>query len=215
MTRPLTTRVPCTLLESEPTVTVTKFSSAIFVSDLVLGIRDMKKCRECGVDKALTEYNKNRHKPDGLQSHCRDCSHKLFSRYYRGNRAHHKSVVMRRKKQRLKEYQVRIVRYLHEHPCVDCGNSDPIVLEFDHVRGPKRAAVANLVNSGASWANIEREIAKCEVRCANCHRKRTAQRGNHYRYAAVAKQPRQLTLNQKIAGATPVGGTTRVPSSTG
>lgn len=64
--------------------------------------------------------------------------------------------------------------YLLEHPCLDCGERDPIVLEFDHVRGKKESNVATLIHNTASIKRIQAEIAKCEVVCANCHRRRTA-----------------------------------------
>lgn len=63
--------------------------------------------------------------------------------------------------------------YLNLHPCVDCGETDVIVLEFDHVRGEKRLDVSRMVNSAVSVSTINTEISKCEVRCANCHRRKT------------------------------------------
>lgn len=51
--------------------------------------------------------------------------------------------------------------------CVDCGNKNLTVLQFDHVRGAKVKAIANMVHN--SVASMLEEIAKCEVRCANCH----------------------------------------------
>ena len=53
--------------------------------------------------------------------------------------------------------------------CKDCGNSDIRVLEFDHVRGTKVASVGSMVRRGRALAAIRAEIAKCEVRCRNCH----------------------------------------------
>jgi hypothetical protein len=67
----------------------------------------------------------------------------------------------------------RIREYLSSHPCVDCGESDHMVLEFDHVRGNKLATVSALRGRMAKWSRIEEEISKCEVRCANCHRRKT------------------------------------------
>jgi hypothetical protein len=64
--------------------------------------------------------------------------------------------------------------YLLGHPCIDCGESDPVVLDFDHVVGVKRANVSMLVYRGHNLETVASEIAKCVVRCANCHRRRTA-----------------------------------------
>lgn len=77
-----------------------------------------------------------------------------------------------------------VLEYLREHPCVECGESDPVVLEFDHVRGEKLADVATLVHSHRNMKELEDEIAKCEVVCANCHRRRTASRAGWYRQVA-------------------------------
>lgn len=63
--------------------------------------------------------------------------------------------------------------YLESHPCADCGESDPIVLQFDHVRGTKVKNVTSMTNSKAgAW----RELEKCDVVCANCHVRRTRER---------------------------------------
>ncbi len=87
---------------------------------------------------------------------------------------------MKRKRRVADEYRIKIVEYLKEHPCIDCGESDPIVLEFDHVRGSKLFSVGQKVASAGSWAKILSEMKKCEVRCCNCHRRKTAlERGWH------------------------------------
>jgi hypothetical protein len=64
--------------------------------------------------------------------------------------------------------------YLATHPCVDCGLQDLFVMEFDHVRGDKEREISLLVRDGATMKRLEAEIAKCDVRCANCHRRKTA-----------------------------------------
>ena len=71
--------------------------------------------------------------------------------------------------------------FLKRHPCVDCGEPDPVVLQFDHVRGSKAREVSLLVSDPASLSTVKEEIKKCKVRCANCHTK-TARRGGWYRY---------------------------------
>jgi hypothetical protein len=76
---------------------------------------------------------------------------------------------------------LRILEFLRGHPCVDCGETDPVVLEFDHLRDKVRN-VSAMVNARMPWRAIEAEIEKCDVVCANCHRRRTAQRIQSFRY---------------------------------
>ena len=56
--------------------------------------------------------------------------------------------------------------------CVECGD-DICVLDLDHV-GKKRGSVALLARSGYGRSRLLQEMAECEIRCANCHRRRTA-----------------------------------------
>lgn len=60
--------------------------------------------------------------------------------------------------------------YIKDKACVDCGISDPRVLDFDHVRGEKVGAISYGIKSGWPLEKLEAEILKCEIRCANCHR---------------------------------------------
>jgi len=72
-----------------------------------------------------------------------------------------------------------VLKYLETHPCIDCGESDPIVLDFDHVRGVKIANVSRGVRDRWDIEKLKEEIFKCEVRCANCHRRITYIRGHN------------------------------------
>lgn len=67
-----------------------------------------------------------------------------------------------------------VLEYLQTHPCVDCGEADPIVLTFDHVRGEKIGNVGTMLSDNVAWTRIEDEIGKCDVRCSNCHMRRTS-----------------------------------------
>lgn len=61
-----------------------------------------------------------------------------------------------------------------------CGETDPVVLDFDHLRD-KKENISWLVCHGAKLEIITEEIAKCEVRCANCHRRKTAKQFDWYK----------------------------------
>ena len=82
-----------------------------------------------------------------------------------------------------KEYSVKarvrirafITAHLKANPCVDCGETDTIVLEFDHVAG-KDFNISDATRKGVSMKKLKDEIAKCEVRCSNCHRRKTYER---------------------------------------
>jgi len=71
--------------------------------------------------------------------------------------------------------------YLKSHACVDCGEVDPEVLTFDHVRGKKTDNVSRMVSKGMSIKKIAAEISKCDVRCFNCHARKTARDFNWYK----------------------------------
>lgn len=74
-----------------------------------------------------------------------------------------------------------ISKLLAASACVDCGVSDVTALEFDHV-GSKDFNISSGIRRGYSLQRLEAEISQCEVRCSNCHRRRTAERGGHFRF---------------------------------
>lgn len=79
---------------------------------------------------------------------------------------------IRNKKLRRAVIKSFIARYIASHPCVDCGETDPIVLELDHVLG-KNHEFHKLKRNRGGLERIVKELALCQVRCANCHRRKT------------------------------------------
>jgi len=69
--------------------------------------------------------------------------------------------------------------YLENKSCVDCGNSDVRVLEFDHVKGIKLYHVSYMITKAYRLELLKDEIDKCEIRCCNCHRIVTHERRNN------------------------------------
>lgn len=78
-----------------------------------------------------------------------------------------------------------LIEFFRDNPCVDCGEDDPVVLEFDHLRDKEFSIAKGLQDR--NWQAVLDEMAKCDVVCANCHRRRTARRGGFVR-AAVAQR---------------------------
>lgn len=72
-----------------------------------------------------------------------------------------------------------VLNHFKTHPCIDCGNTDIRVLEFDHVRGTKVNCVSVGVKDSWSVEKLIEEIDKCDVRCANCHKIITDTRRKH------------------------------------
>ncbi len=135
-----------------------------------------KKCSSCKEVKDLTEFNRKR---EGYQPNCRVCSKIKSKEFYRKNRKANIQKAAKHKKKIMAENAVKIIEVLSESACVDCGyRGHPAAMDFDHVRGKKSRSVSAML--AHSWANIEEEIAKCEIRCANCHRIKTASQLNWY-----------------------------------
>lgn len=132
-----------------------------------------KRCVICKERQPLGEFNMKRASKDGLQPHCRECNRRASKAYYRRDRARHKEDVRVNNERYAARNRAILLDYLRGHPCVDCGEDDLLVLEFDHVRGTKVRGVFLMAAQGANPAKILAEIEKCEVRCVNCHRRRT------------------------------------------
>lgn len=135
----------------------------------------MKMCARCGTSKPLDEFSKYSQSHDGKQAWCKAC----FKARYQITREHHVSMVTERKKQVTAENRQKMFEYFQTHHCTDCGIDDPLVLEFDHLQD-KQYNVSSMMRDFV-WVKILQEIAKCEVVCANCHRKRTYLRSGSWR----------------------------------
>lgn len=116
----------------------------------------MKICKEC--KKELDESWYTPQIKNGVVYHssrCRPCHYQYYAKPIRVKLQHS------------------VYEYLSTHPCVDCGESDIVLLEFDHISNNKSDSVSNLIRLG-NVTNVWKEIEKCEVRCVSCHRYKTA-----------------------------------------
>ncbi len=138
----------------------------------------MKTCTGCKKSKTLEEFGNWKRSKDGKYPRCILCKRDYDKAYYKtnSNRAGYLKVAAKALTDRNQQW---VWDYLLSHPCVDCGEPDPIVLEFDHVRGEKHNNISKMIRVN-SLEMIQTEIAKCEVRCANCHRRVTYKRAGWF-----------------------------------
>ena len=119
------------------------------------------------------------------QSHCRRCQATYRRQHYLANREEYIEREAARIKTRRERNRVRICDYLGSHPCVGCRETDLLVLQFDHRDPAKKVLEVGILASSRSWTKILTEIKKCDVRCANCHRLRTARQFNWTKLGAA------------------------------
>lgn len=132
----------------------------------------MKICSKCREEPPVGSFGRRSQSSDGLRPECRSCR-SVDSKIYYLNlapevKSRREEAGANRKAERRAMANSRLVE-----GCKDCGETDPIVLEFDHVRGEKVSDISRIIVSG-NIDSLREELDKCEVVCANCHRRRTA-----------------------------------------
>lgn len=146
-----------------------------------------KTCSRCFGTFDISYFNW-RVKNKIRSSHCKECSRKLIRDHYQKNRVYYLEKVKKRNllvRQEVREY---IAEYFQKHPCLDCGEKDILVLEFDHrVRNDKNYDINTAIHKRLSLHKVVEEVKKCDVRCANCHRRKTEKENNSWKlqYAPV------------------------------
>lgn len=95
--------------------------------------------------------------------------------------------------------------FLHGKKCVDCGESDPYVLECDHIDDNKQTNKhgRKIVVADCSLFTMGSELMKTAPRCSCCHFLKTqlswsTRRGDHKDGYARTNRNRQLVVDAKI-----------------
>jgi hypothetical protein len=95
--------------------------------------------------------------------------------YMKGYRQRNKDKFSMLRKARVNRRKLWVDRF-KDKPCADCGiKYHPWQMDFDHLN-PRLKAFVISQNMLTSLSVLKREIEKCEVVCANCHRQRTHDR---------------------------------------
>lgn len=150
-------------------------------------------CKKCYAReyRKIIETPENRAKAASKRKLYRLRNQEHINAYWRKKRAmEHKAKIADEKKSgkrktypRSEAYKAKVLAtyevvkaYKIEKGCIDCGyNKDADALDFDHL-GDKKHNVSTLARSNAHPDTLWAEIAKCVVRCANCHRGMTRNR---------------------------------------
>lgn len=131
----------------------------------------MKTCGRCKQIKDFSLFRKS-NRSAGYQHWCTEC----FREY---DRKRYQTIDKTRKlnnKKKIINRQRELIKLAKQSGCIDCGNKDFRVLDFDHVYGIKKYNISSMIFNGLSDQTVLNEIAKCQIRCANCHRIATYER---------------------------------------
>ena len=129
----------------------------------------MKHCKKCNRTLDETEFCKSKDKKDGLRTSCKSCTRSNSKNHYGRCKEKYKERIYGKRNQS-KDY---IRSIMMGNRCMDCGMEDPVVLEFDHLTD-KKFNISEMATRGIDLERIKLEIEKCQIRCSNCHRRKTS-----------------------------------------
>ena len=128
-----------------------------------------RTCVTCKIEKELNQFYKCKKYKDGYNTRCRDCTNESSKKsYFRTSGKRNKYLVDRRKRIK-EEFENNLIQA--KIKCIKCGFDHPAALDFHH-RDPsqKLNTIGDLKWAGASKERMQKELDKCDVLCANCHR---------------------------------------------
>jgi hypothetical protein len=133
--------------------------------------RQQKTCSGCRITKPISEFNFKNRAAGVRHSYCRECGKKITRSHYKRNK---RAYLDRNTRARIRHRE--LIRRVKARPCAGCGVQYPYyVMDFDHRNGKDKVFGLNAVDR-MTLPGILREIEKCDVVCANCHRERTQRR---------------------------------------
>ncbi len=146
----------------------------------------MRKCTKCEIIKDEKDFFVKDKTSGRLHTQCKLCYKEHRKTYYRTHyQKYHQAYLDRAKRYRNllhTEYRNNMLAYLHGKQCAICGEDDIRTFEFDHVEPhEKEFNISQAVKLGYRWGAVEKEISKCRILCANCHKKHTAEQRGWYK----------------------------------
>ena len=131
-----------------------------------------RRCYRCGELKPADDFAWRRKRKSQRDSFCRPCRSAYGREHYLANKQRYIDQAAASKRGLRQARTQYLLEYFTTHPCCECGETDPVVLEFDHRDPDAKAFTIGAALSYRKWQAILDEIEKCDVVCANCHRRR-------------------------------------------
>lgn len=125
------------------------------------GDEDLRKCYRCGDLKPADDFSWRRKAKDERDTFCRPCRSAYGKEHYAPNRQRYIDQAAKVRRRVYRERTAYLIEYFKTHTCVDCGEGDPVVLEFDHLRDKLFDVSRGLSERG--WQSVLDEMEKCEV----------------------------------------------------
>lgn len=146
-----------------------------------------KICTFCNETKKMQDFYLKDSLNNRYHSHCKQCykikrlsyqqiHYEKYGQQYRERAKIRKNIIQ-------KQRYIQLLDYLDGKSCEYCGFNDIRALEFDHIdQNTKSFGIARALSDCLKWETILAEINKCRLLCANCHRIRTAEQQNWYKW---------------------------------
>lgn len=136
------------------------------------------KCTKCKITKNEDKFRWRNKNKNIRSSWCKECF-SLYEKLVYSTREKEKIRKLRNGRRQFDKCRKHVHDILKNSSCKDCGEDNWILLEFDHLpEYDKISEISTMVRHGFSLNKINKEIAKCEIVCPNCHKLRTYKRGN-------------------------------------
>lgn len=139
-------------------------------------------CSQCKEEKLLTKdfFNTRDKLQKKFRTDCKICQRLKQSKAYQKKREYYKNATKKRRQKLRASNQKLLWEFLKNNGCIRCGENNPVVLEMDHL-GNKKYCISDIIYCH-TWESVLTEIEKCQILCANCHRKKTAKDFKWYQF---------------------------------
>lgn len=126
-------------------------------------------CSTCKEEKDLSQFRKDKSSPTGHSYYCLECGRNYNKSSYMNS---YGDKSRKRSRDNHIKNKLLLEQYKNSRCCEYCGETHQACLEFHH-KDPaeKKYTIARMMTSYV-WEHILKEITKCLLLCANCHKKK-------------------------------------------